>query len=546
MKKFEKTISKPVAYFVPLLFALLALINCGGNEDEKPSLNYGGTFNVKISAAVETLDPNTINYATDLFASLSVYEGLVRTEEGFDSIEPLLAESWEKLEEGKKFIFHLRKGVKFHSDPCFREEDERKFSAYNVLFTFERIADPKSPGINYNLFADMIVGMRRFHEGETETIEGIKIIDSLTVEFNLSKPYVTFLKLLASPSAYILSETAVEYYGDQFGKHAIGTGPFKLSFWNPTEEIFFIKNDDYWRRDKSGARLPFLDAVSFKILPSPDFKITDFLKGECDFISLTRNDYKAAVKTVNAANYKVRKTQRNFGIRFYGFSFDKNTPLAKDKNLRRAVAYSFNRKKIFNSPGFRFSPAETLAPLSLLGGAKVSWYPSDISRGISIVEKIGAGGGEYTIFSSVDAPSVKLLKKGMEALGLKANIKIQQKRYYREIVRRRPDIFRVSMIPSFPDPIEFYSMFYSKSGKFTNLFGYSNPEFDKIYELSQIEQNKSKRLNLFLRLEKILKDDAAALYVSVEGEMYNFISARVENFSVRNTFPDFSLIRLKK
>ncbi|NOX19508.1 MAG: ABC transporter substrate-binding protein [Chlorobi bacterium] len=519
---------------------------CGGGGEEKPSLNYGGTFNVKISAPVEALDPNKINYTSDLFASLLVYEGLVRTGNDFDSIEPQLAEKWDKFNDGKKFIFHLRKNVKFHADPCFTKEYERNLSANDVLFTFERIADHNSPGINFSLFSDMIIGMRQFHEGETETIEGIKIIDSLTVEFNLSKPYVTFLKLLASPSAYILSETAVEYYGDEFGKHAIGTGPFKLSFWNPTEELFFIKNDDYWRRDKLGARLPFLDAVSFKILPTPDFRMTDFLKGECDFITLTRNDYQTAVKTVYSSKYRVQKTRRNFNVRFYGFSFDKNTRLAKDKNLRKAVAYSFDRKEIFNSPDFPFLPCQTLAPPPLLENEKVEWYSYDLTRGISIAEKINTGGEKYTIFSSVAAPSVKELEKGMKEIGLNVETAIHPKRYYREIIKSRPDIFRVSMRPSFPDPTEFYSLFYSKSGKFTNLFNYSNPDFDKAYELSLVEQDKSKRQKLFLRLEKILRDDVAALYISVEGEMYNFISSRVENFSVRNAYPDFSVIRLKK
>ncbi len=546
MKKSAKIISQAAVGFIFTLFAMIIFTACWGNENEKPSLNYGGVFNVNITSPVETLDPNKINYSSDLFASLPVYEGLVRTGKDFDSVEPLLAESWEKLDGGKKFIFHLRKNVKFHNDPCFENENERKFSAYDVLFTFKRIANRNSPGINYYLFADIISGMRQFHRGKTENINGIKIIDSLTIEFNLAKPYVVFLKLLASPSAYILSERAVEYYGNEFEKRAIGTGPFKLSFWNPTEELFFIKNKDYWRRDKRGSRLPFLDAVSFKILPLPDFRITDFLKGKCDFITLNRIDYKAAIKTVYTANFRVRKMRRHFNVRFFGFSFDKNTRLAKDKNLRKAIAYAFDRNKIFNSPDFRFSPAETLTPLPLLGVAKADWYGFEPAKGLSLVKKLKSIKEKYLIYTSVNTPAVKELEKGMRKLGLNARVEIHPRRYYKEIVKRRPDIFRVSMTPSFPDPTDYYSMFYSKSGRQTNLFDYSNPEFDRIYEKSLIEQNKQKRRKLFLRLEKILRDDVAALYFSTSGEMYNFISDRVENFSMRNTFPNFSVIRLKK
>jgi len=57
MKKSEKTISQPVKGFIFFLLALIFLTSCWGNENEKPSLNYGGTFNVKIGTPVETLDP---------------------------------------------------------------------------------------------------------------------------------------------------------------------------------------------------------------------------------------------------------------------------------------------------------------------------------------------------------------------------------------------------------------------------------------------------------------------------------------------------------
>ena len=546
MKISVKTISKLFPVFAFLFSASAFFTACGGGGKEKPPLNYGGTFNVNLTGSVETLDPNEINYDSDLFATLPIYEGLVKAGENFDEPEPFLATSWEKLNDGRKFVFHLRKDVKFHADPCFENENDRKFSSYDALFTFERIAEHNSPGINYSLFSEMIVGMPQFHAGKTKTIEGIKIIDSLTIEFNLTKPYVTFLKLLASSSAYMLSQKAIGYYGEEFDKHPIGTGPFKLSIWNPIKELFFIKNNDYWRHDKAGNKLPFLDAVSIKILSSPGFGITDFLKGECDFVKLDRKNYQTAVKAVNTAKFRVEKTHRNFNVRFYGFSFDKKTPLTEDKNLRRAIAYSFNRRKIFNSPSFPFSPAQTLVPLSLLGNTKVEWYSYDLLKGKTVADKINTDDVKYLFFSSVNAPSVGILEKGMKSLGLKVKTKVQPKGYYRFILEKRPDIFRVSMMPSFPDPTEYYSMFYSKSSKFTNLFAYSNNEFDIIYEQSLIEQNKRKRQNHFLRLEKILRDDAAALYVSEADEMYNFISLRVENFKTRNSFPDFSVIRLKK
>ncbi len=537
-----KTFKSAPRYYFFLILVLFFSNSCRNKKSRKTLLNKGGTLNVKIFSPIETLDPNKILYLSDFLASRLIYDGLVGDSEDNTG----LAEKWEKSKDGLQYVFYLKKGILFHSDPCFKSDKERELTASDVLFTFKRIADSKNPSVNFSLFADKIKGIRDYHQGLTDAIAGIKIRNKFSIEFNLNKPFVTFLKLLAAPSAFILSEKAVNYYGDEIAEHPIGTGPFKLSFCNPTEEVYFIRNKNYRRKNTNGKSLPFLDAVSFKFFSNEKEKIGDLFKGKCDYISLDRDEYNSFKNELDTAKFKIIKTQNALKIRFFGFSFEKNTPLAKNPELRKALAYSLNRQKLYVSREFKYFPQNTLAPAFLLGDSNLHWYQFNPGKGKILAGDFSIDKNVYELSSSVNAPFLNIIELGMKSLNLNVVRNVNPKRYYERIIKNRPDIFRISMSPSFPDLSEYYQLFYSKSGKFVNLFNYKNPEFDKIFEKSQIENNPIERRRLFRRLEKILRDDVAAIYVSEEKYFYNIIRKRVKNFTIRNGFPDFALIWLDK
>ncbi|GBD91949.1 hypothetical protein BMS3Abin04_02681 [bacterium BMS3Abin04] len=114
--------------------------------------------------------------------------------------------------------------------------------------------------------------------------------------------------------------------------------------------------------------------------------------------------------------------------------------------------------------------------------------------------------------------------------------------YYEDIISEKPDISRVSMFPSFPDPEEFYLLFYSKSSKEINLCGYKNNEYDKVFEKSMFEQNPVKRTKLFLKLEKILSEDLPALYLTHEGAKYYVYPKRIRGISMKFNIPSYKTV----
>ena len=101
-------------------------------------------------------------------------------------------------------------------------------------------------------------------------------------------------------------------------------------------------------------------------------------------------------------------------------------------------------------------------------------------------------------------------------------------------------MFRISFVPSFFDPENYYCLFWSKSARDFNLTGYKNAEFDRILESAMIQADESKRSELFARLEEILHRDVPAIYLHHGSPDYRIVPSFVRGFTMRFLQPDFS------
>ena len=140
---------------------------------------------------------------------------------------PDLAESWEILENGKVYVFHLRRGVKFH--------DGTDFDAEVVRWNFQRITNPEE---------------KAFDAPNYSIVEALEVIDAHTVKFTLKHPSMILLPVMAAYRAGFLQMSPASY--KQWGKddvrlHPVGTGPFKLARWEQNQVIVLEKNPHYFK-----------------------------------------------------------------------------------------------------------------------------------------------------------------------------------------------------------------------------------------------------------------------------------------------------------
>src|SRR5579864_4236967 len=158
------------------------------------------TLTLGVDQEVVGLDPNKVTAFSSFRRIDLLYNKLVTYDANLRVVGDL-AESWD-TPDARTYVFHLRKGVQFH--------DGQEMTADDVVFTIERILDPKtaSPGRSY-----------------LDSIERVTAADRETVRIRLKYPLASLLSGLASGNAAIVEKTAVEKSGD-LQKTEAGTGPF--------------------------------------------------------------------------------------------------------------------------------------------------------------------------------------------------------------------------------------------------------------------------------------------------------------------------------
>ena len=200
-----------------LLFCCAALLAApSASPAAQDVLTVGCTYDAK------TLDPHVTNDTGSHVMMRQIYEKLVAFDDNLNVV-PCLAESWEISEDGKRYTFHLKKGVKFHNG--------EEMKASDVLFSFKRMLSPAAAATHaYSNVIDP---------------DGFELIDDYTVVISTKEPLGAFLASMNHGFASIVSEKAVTEAGKDYGVHPVGTGAFKFVSWSKGDRITFERFDDY-------------------------------------------------------------------------------------------------------------------------------------------------------------------------------------------------------------------------------------------------------------------------------------------------------------
>jgi ABC-type transport system substrate-binding protein len=107
------------------------------------------------------------------------------------------------------------------------------------------------------------------------------LFKSCTKTGTLSVQYETLFPIYNFP--HFMSESQIAYMANPLmfasswaADHKLpnGTGPFKADAWSIGHFSSWVKNPSYWRKDASGAALPYLNEVYFKTIVDPSTRLT--------------------------------------------------------------------------------------------------------------------------------------------------------------------------------------------------------------------------------------------------------------------------------
>ena len=252
--------------FATTALALLAGVSLARAEEAK----QGGSMIVTYKDDVSTLDP-AIGYDWQNWSMIkSLFDGLMDYAPGTTDLVPDLAESYEVAPDGLSYTFKLRQGVKFHNG--------RELTADDVKWSIERAVQPETQSPGQGFFG-MIKGFDDVAAGKAKELSGIEAVDPYTVRFTLSHPDATFLHVMAINFSSAVPKEEVAKYGQDFGKHPVGTGAYKMTEWTLGQRLVFERNPDYYKKG-----LPKLDKITFEVGQEPLVALLRLERGEVDIL----------------------------------------------------------------------------------------------------------------------------------------------------------------------------------------------------------------------------------------------------------------------
>jgi len=438
-------------WLISTAFALaVAMPAVAQDYQPDPNAKPGGGIVVTYKDDVATLDP-AIGYDWQNWSMIkSLFDGLMDYVPGTTELRPGLASSYEISGDGTVFTFHLRPGVKFHNG--------REMTAEDVKYSFDRVTNPttQSPGAG---FFGSILGYDAMADGSATALEGVKVIDPMTVEVTLSRPDATFLHVMALNFASIVPKEAVDAAGADFGKLPVGTGAFKLAEWTIGQRLVFAKNTDYWRPG-----VPYLDQVTFEVGQEPIVALLRLQNGEVDVpgdgippakFREVMGDPAQAARVVVGGQLQTGYVTMNVKMA----PFDK-------LEVRRAVNMAINKDRIVQIINGRAVPANQPLPPSMPGYTKdYKGYPYDPAGAKALLAEAGLGDGfETELFVMNTDPNPRIaqaIQQDLAGIGVKASIKSLAQA---NVIAaggepdQAPMIWSGGMawIADFPDPSNFY------------------------------------------------------------------------------------------
>ncbi|MBS1518105.1 MAG: ABC transporter substrate-binding protein [Bacteroidetes bacterium] len=545
--------------FPLILFLLSAVLvsSCGKKTD-----NDSKIFNLNLNQNIETLEPVMSNSIQSIWGLSVMMEGLVQFDRQ-SNIIPCIAKSWEISEDALTYTFHLRNDVYFHDNECFTETKGkgRKATASDFKYCIERVNNPKTKTRGQWVYRDRIKGAQEYidfmsgkNSGEVKEITGLKAPDDSTFVIELTKPFAPFLSILTMTYGFVYPKEAVEFYGDRFGQHPVGTGPFSFVKWDLDKELVFAKNKNYWDKDSNGNAIPYLEGIKITFTQSSETEFLDFQNGKYDYHDPSSETY----DQITDENGNLIDSQRDlYDLKkqpwlqtvFFGMMQSpelpggKTGPFVNNLKLRQALNYAVDRDKIlkFVLKNRGTSAINGPIPPGMPGfNPDIKGYKYDKEKAIQLLKEAGYPDGkglELTLVTGNEEIQKTLavaVQQQFKDIGI--DLKLDQMIQSTLISKQEDGLFpfwRASWGADYYDPENFMALFYSKNitPNGPNRVGYSNPEVDRLYEDALKITDFSERKKIYDKMQEIVIRDAAWLYLYYNQKIY-LLGKNIEGFYV--------------
>nr|WP_245251913.1 ABC transporter substrate-binding protein [Paenibacillus sediminis] len=479
------------------------------SKNPEAAKNRKDTFIVGLTEPEGVFNPYFYHNGYDGNASDAMFASLIDYDKNGKQV-PGLAESWDVSPDNLTYTFHLRKGLKY--------SDGSPVTADDVAFTLTILHDKSYDG-EFDITPAHIKGGQEYKEGKASSIEGIKVIDPLTIQITTTEVNARTLGLISGP---VLSKA---YYGKNYKQgdlsyirtlHSkpMGAGPYKLDKFIPGQEVRYVANPYYYKGK------PAIEHFIYKV-STPDTNLQMFQAGETDYDGFTANaENFEQLQSLGFANVNVY-TASNYAY----LDINHKKPYLQDKRVRQALAYGLNRQQIVdtNYQGY--------ATVANIPASTVSWaYTDDVNKYEYNPEKakqlldeagwkVGADGirekdgKKLTITwlgtkSSMTDILVPIATENYKEIGIQFQPEIMD--FNALLTKREQGDYDLASLSTsiLLDPSDGVEGFTTKMAD----NGYSDPKVDELYQKSISTLDINERKKIYTELFKYLNDDLPVIF----------------------------------
>ncbi len=482
-------------YIFSSLFLSLIFVSC-----QKPIENNLKIFRYNEYSNISSLDPAFSSSLRNMWPCNQIYNGLVKLDKNL-KIKPDIAKEWYFNEGKNEYTFLLNDNVYYHRSGIFGIDSTRKVVSSDFVYSFSRILDKKLASPGSWIF---------------KNVKEIKAVNDTILKITLKNKSNSFLgKLTMKYSSVVPYESFNE--DKLLNKIPIGTGPFIFKKWDKNIKLVLRRNNNYFKTDKSGKKLPYLDGVAISFIPDKKSEFMEFISNNLDMINSPEN---SIIELIFDNNGELKKDYSNINViknpylntEYLGFNTSNS--LETEKYLRLAINHAIDRKKMMKylRQNIGYPALSGIVPTGLNEDFfnERYFYDTDLAKKYldKYLKKNKKKSLEISVVSDAQYLDVlEFIQSELKKLNINLKIQITPPSILRQgKAKGKYDFFRASWIADYPNPENYFDLFSSKNKtpNGPNYTYFMNEKYDSIHNSLRSAQADIKKS--FEILENIIYD----------------------------------------
>ncbi|TXJ03340.1 MAG: peptide ABC transporter substrate-binding protein [Neisseriales bacterium] len=486
-----------------------------------------------------TIDPVMAQDSTSARVLYDLFEGLTSFDQSNHSI-PGLAEKWDVSADGKVYTFHLRDGLKF--------SDGSPITATDVVFSWQRLADPKIASPYINLAANIVNG-NAIRAGKAPLDQlGVKALDAKTVQITLIHPDAAFLQICAMPNTATVSKANVAKYGQTWAdpKTMVTSGAYTVGEWVIKGHMLLNKNPNYYDAKNVSVK-------QVNILPIVDYNaaFNRYKTGEIDIsFSLPIDQYKSIRQDYPTQEHTVTMEA------LYYYDLNMTLPKFRDNiKLRQALSMAVDRDTLVKDVlGQDQVPSYSYVTSTIENGKFAnnrypwgSWSRANqVDEAKKLFKEAGYGPSHpleisisYNTMDSHKKIAMAIASMWQQVFGADSIKTTAANQEWKSFIQARNtanyDVARDGWVADYDSVDAYTNLFLCKDP--LNKSKYCNPSYDQLIQQAQNTPDPDTRAKLIKQALQIAQD-AYVIIPLYQYTYYRLVSPRVSGYNMDNNHFD--------